>query len=57
MKFIKQYRRELSVLLGMGFVYFTVKASLHFSLPIVFSLIVIILVYYVGYILFNKYLE
>ena len=57
MKFIKQYRRELSVLLGMGFVYFTVKASLHFGLPIVFSLIVIILVYYVGYILFNKYLE
>ena len=57
MKYIRQYRIHLGIILGLGFVNYFVKLSTQFHWPVIPSLIAAILIYYVGFALFSRLLE
>jgi len=57
MEFIKRNRQWLGMVLGVGFIYGTIKVVTRFHVPLVPTLIVVILLYYLGYALFTRLLE
>jgi hypothetical protein len=57
MEFIRRNRQWLGMVLGVGFVFSTLKVVTQFHVPLVPSLIVVILLFYLGYFLFIRLLE
>ena len=57
MEFIRRNRQWIGMVLGVGFVFSTLKVVTQFRVPFVPTLIVVILLYYLGYALFIRLLE